>query len=126
MKGFKFSAKQVGKNERELVNGKPHLGVWLGSNVIIYGCLWGHVETRKETEEKLLNSRPSGDFEYRHQQFIYRDPYGWDVLNQSGSIGIKYLLWGRAYKVMRMFKKGSPRYKKAFVNGVMKRRRVDK
>ncbi len=119
----------LGLGEREVVSGKPHFGIWFGQYVIVHGELWGNEDVSVGIVEKLRHSMvsktPEG-CETRHEQVIMKPPNLDDPLNYNGSIGAKYMIWGRAYKIMRLLKKGTKRYAKKTVCGRRKRVRIDR
>jgi hypothetical protein len=120
------------KIEREVINGKPHFGTWCGRFIYIPGNHFsGEDDTNPIYQEGLKILRFSfseiklkyPQFEQRHYQEIIKSPCSIKYLNAVGTIGYKFLAWGRAYEIMKLFKKGSRRYKKVFVNGRRKLKR---
>lgn len=117
----------VSKEEYELINAKPYFGIFLGDTIIL-----NHEVTFSQNDPKfcevlgkLKNCRSfEDDLEIRHEQIIYRPPYYAGPLTQNSIIARKYLLWGRAFKVMKFCKKGIKRYKKIMVNGHRKLKRI--
>lgn len=119
-------------DDYEIINGKPHLGLFFGSFVVIHGDAWaGNPEhnpifsTAKERLSVNLKCIPS-DLESRYIQLISRPPLACDPLSMHGTLGLKYMIWGRAFKVMRLVKKGVKRYKKVYICGKRKRVRIDR
>ncbi len=114
--------------EREVVDGKPHVGLWLGQCVIANvfmdeGGLEAnpiYIKAIEWLKERVMASLPD-KCEVRNQQIIVRPPHG----AQNGTVAIKYMIWGRAYRVMRLLRKGKKRYAKKIVGGRMKRVRID-
>lgn len=116
------------------MNGKPHFGIWLGSHIIINSTLlptlenWQSDSLIGELTEKLRSSTRSflyKGLEVRHESIIYRQPYKCDSsLVVNGTLGRKFLIWGRAFRVMRLLKKGVKRYKKVYRGGRRKLVRV--
>jgi hypothetical protein len=122
-------------NDYEIINGKPHLGIFYGSVIIINETnLNGKFEENpvfKMAKDKLnahLMHIPASnpDLQTRHPQFIVRPPMGNGLLSLNGSIGLKFMIWGRAFKVMKLVKKGVKRYAKKWRGGKRKFVRVDK
>lgn len=127
-----------GKTNQEspqLIDGKPYFGIWMGQSICINEC---QLECKDDLIKMLhLNSNrvlekvlPEGCL--INESIIYRPPMhastmmGYSPLMQNATIAKKYVLWGRAYKVMRLFKKGVKRYKKCIVNGKRRRIRIEK
>ncbi len=116
-------------SEREVINGKPHFGLYFGSCIIINAKLSNYMEERGVYAEmlarKMVSTIPDG-CESRHEVFVLRPPTIIDPLTQNATIASKYMIWGRAHKIMRLIKKGKKRYKKVIVGGRIKRVRIDK
>lgn len=115
--------------EYTLINGKPHFGIFLGDMIIINHEVTFSQNDPKffEAIEKLKNCRSfQDDLEVRHERIIARPPYFAGPLSQNFALSRKFVLWGRAFKVMKYMKKGIKRYKKILVNGHRKRKRIDK
>ena len=109
------------KHERETIDGKPYFGVQV-SNYIAWPLPFDPYNDKEylDKAKSMLHSwAESLDGERRHEEYIYR-PYdgAWDSLMQMESLGVKFLLWGRAYRVMRQIEKNAPRVRtKKRVNG---------
>lgn len=120
------------QQEKALINAKPYFGVWVGTYFWVSGdAFYGDWEKNPISNEcrNRLNAWVKYKYrnvEHRHIKIIEKPPVFADPLNQMGSIAIKCLIWGRAYVVMRHFKKGIKRYKKSRSAGRIKRRRIDK
>ncbi len=111
----------IQKHERKTIDGKPYFGVWAGKWIEFTPLF----DTMKSLEQLnyaktiLTCWAESLDGERRYEEYIYR-PYdgGYDPMRQIETLGIKFLLWGRAYRVMRQLKKKAPRVRtKKRVNG---------
>ena len=109
------------KHEREAIDGKPYFGVWV-SKWIAFTPLFDTMKSLEQinyAKTILTCWAESLDGERRHEEFIYR-PHdgGYDPMGQIETLGIKFLLWGRAYRVMmQMEKKGTRVRIKKRVNG---------
>jgi len=118
----------LGSGNRKIIEGKPYFGLFFGQHVIVNGELWGYEEMIVGVVNSLRQSMdakvPYG-CETRHEELIMKPPNMGDPLNYNGSIGAKYMIWGRAYKIMNLLKKGKKRYAKKMVNGRRKRVRID-
>ena len=118
------------KEERETINGKPYFGVWVGTYIWINGNYF-FSETEKnailESSECILRSWLNENFkkvDFRHTKLILRPPLCDFSTGFMGSVGIKSMIWGRAFEVMRHFKKGKVRYKKTRAGGRIKWRKI--
>lgn len=112
--------------EYEIINGKPYGGHWYGSSILINQLLSKDFEKEPifiQCIERLKNIFPKG-FELRKENIIYRPPLYCDPFNQVATLGIKALVWGRAYKVMKLTAIGKKSYKKKYVSGRRKKVRV--
>lgn len=118
------------KYEYEIINGKPHFGQWFGRYISIPNDAFvGDPDKNillKECKEKIEQVIIPIDLEVRHKQFIVRPPSAFCMGFPYGTLAIKFMLWGRAFKVQKLCKKGVKRYKKVHVNGRLKRRRIDR
>ncbi len=118
----------LGLSDREVIDGKPHFGLWLGEFITIDGELFKLEKVCTDCVDRLKQNMiakiPEG-CETRHEQIIMKPPTQDNPLNYRGSIGIKYMIWGQAYKVMRLLKKGTKRYAKKTVCGRRKWVRID-
>lgn len=115
----------------EIINGKPYFGRWYGicrcapddafiGNMTENSIHLWHVEKLKEVRKRMCGN----DFEIRNETIVSRPPY-YSILQRLGQIGLKFILWGRAFKVARLEKKGVKRYKKKRINGRFKYVRID-
>ena len=132
--------KALVQNEYEIIDGKPHLGLWYGYSIPALIDIDENQEPLKDnpslvaTKSYILeslthqkNSNP--DLTSRHVEWIFRppNPYGlFDPFAQLSTIGLKWMIWGRAYKVMRLTRKKIKRYRKKLINGHRKYVRIDK
>jgi len=109
--------------EYEIIDGKPFGGHWYGSWVRLTKMLSSKVEedpSYMDAVQRLRTSLPK-DFEIRNEKIIYKPPYYCDPLNQVITLGIKALVWGRAFKIMKLTSKGVKSYKKGYVSGRRKK-----
>lgn len=111
----------------ELRNGKPYLGEWLGTYLVISNFSSEVLLIGKDMLERHLTALYiDNGFEIKEKQFIERKPQTGSFLEVKGSLAVKYCLFGRAFKIKRLLCKGIKRYKKVRVNGKYKQRRLDK
>lgn len=113
--------------DREIINGKPHFGLWFGNYLI---C--PHYDAFVEPLDKnpiheiyvdRLNAWRIDRFKdvlHLKIQIITKPPSLASFLNQYGTVAIKFIAWGRAYKVMKLIAKNKPRYKKLRRGGKLK------
>lgn len=95
------------REKYEVVNGKPHFGIWIGRYTAINNTL-ALLPEDKFTEIydfilERMKVMPDG-LELKESQVIYKEPRSnamADPLNQCSTLAIKGIMWGRAYKVMR-------------------------
>lgn len=108
--------------EYEIIDGKPHLGEWFGSCIIL-NSPWND-ESIQRCQQRLESSSTltTEGLERRHKNFIVRPPLDSSFFAMNGTISIKYLAWGRAFKVKKLLRKGIKSSKTVWLNG--KRRRV--
>ena len=112
--------------EYEIINGKPHGGILFGRSVII-----NNEDIPEELDlkdpvmswayESLKDLRIENGLELRHETIVYRKPYLYGGLYLNASLAYKFMVWGRAFKVQKMIKKGTKRTKKVRRGGKMKR-----
>lgn len=111
--------------EYEIIDGKPYGGKWFGHHIL---CIKNDVHGyphKKECEE-LLDGKFNDkfkEFEVRHKEFVFKENYFYPLASFD-SVGLKALIWGRAYKIHRLSKTGCRRYKKTRVAGRMKWTRI--
>jgi hypothetical protein len=112
------------KEQREEREGKPFFGILFGRSVIL-----GYepsVTDIEEISQKLLGPCPEG-LERRNTTVIYRPAYhAGGPLILSATLGCKFIMWGRAYKVMRLLRKGKKRHRKMYINGMRKKREISR
>lgn len=120
-------------HERETIDGKPYFGVWMGQFVTLIDNPISQLQNEPKLEivknMLLYGARRAVASlgEMRHVQWIIRPPLIEGAFDIPGTVAIKYMFWGRAYKVMRRtnLHKGH-RYRKKRVNGLQKWVRVDR
>jgi len=115
-----------------LIKGKPYLGTWLGFSCILHESSDLSNEDESLNTAKHLFQRRVKEFEKSHPslesrnfKLIVRPCYS-DLPPFRISVAAKWMAWGRAYVVKRIFKKGVRRYKKKLINGQRKYVRVDR
>jgi hypothetical protein len=117
--------------EPQLIEGKPYFGEYFGNYILIQPDIY---EIQKEWVENqckhsLLNwVKDTFDqaLERRNETWIIRQPDFTNILRPYASVGLKLLIWGRAFKIMKLMKKGVKRYKKVYQNGRRILKRIDK
>lgn len=117
------------EHDRETVDGKPHFGEFFGICALVSGdAFFGNEEdnlivsiVKQKLESSAFGKLPE-HFEKRHVTFIVRPPCYSDPFHQNGSVAIKLMIWGRAFHVKKLLKKGVKRYKKKRINGRRKTR----
>ena len=123
------------ERDYEIINGKPHLGAFFGSSAIVNGDFFvDELEGDSlvsEVKEKLYKNMSyikskEDTFETRYVQWIIRPPIKYSTLRINGTIAVKFMIWGRAFKVKKLLKKGIKRYRKKWINGKRKISRIDK
>lgn len=111
--------------ERELINGKPYGGKLFGK-----AAFFGHEFSIGSVDYEMIKERlylglPPKNLELRHDTLIFRPPCTFANITQNGSLGLRYMLWGRAFEVRQLEKKGIRRYKRKMINGKRKFVRID-
>jgi hypothetical protein len=114
------------REDYELINGKPHFSEWFGSASFLHESQWFDEEVFERIKAKVLRSvdKVPSDLVVKDSQTIIRPPIAnFNPLNCNGSIAIKFKVWGRAFKVKRIFRQPSNkvRYVKKIVSGRRKR-----
>ena len=109
------------KLERETIDGKPYFGVQV-SNYIARPLPYDPYNDKEHLDYAkmmLYSWAESLHGERRHEELIYRPCNGGcNPLTQVETLGVKFLLWGRAYRIMRQLKKKGTRVRtKKRVNG---------
>lgn len=119
--------KHISKVELELINEKPHFGLWMGRSVILNRDV-DSVNLECPVVKMalgMLKEHPYGnDIQIRHEEVIFRPSYLCNDLKLNATLGVKFVIWGRAYRVMSLLSKKTKRTKKSYVCG--RRRRVSK
>lgn len=109
--------------EYEIIDGKPYGGLWMGRSLTcLKECDYGY-PTKDDCIDLLEYhfKRMFGELEMRHKKIIFCE--AWAPLQTYDTVGLKVLVWGRAYKVQHLLAIGCRRYKKKRVAGRMKLRR---
>ena len=104
-------------DDYQMVDGKPHGSMCFGRYVIIMMPIsepWDKDETIRELMPRLKFSCPEG-LEIRDETIIFRPPFCDWRLSQRSTLGIKCKIWGRAWRVHKLVKKGSRKYKKVYI-----------
>jgi len=122
-------------HDYEIIDGKPHLGLWFGKLLYINRDAYlDRYEENKNNVIRLLQdfarrSAPIGT-QPRHIQIIHKPISSYDIMfnpiSSRETIAIKFMIWGRAFKVMKLNKKSVKRYAKRRVSGRIRRVRIDK
>jgi len=114
----------------EIIDGKPYLGREFGQYMRISSrASWAHpdkdpilVHSKKLLEDWISRfAKNSPEFEVRYYEIITRLPSYADYF-AGGTMGHKYVVWGRAFKVMRLGQGHTRRKKKMWFNGRRVRR----
>lgn len=126
---IKQQHKAIAKSHRvdeQLINGKPYFGMWFGSYIRLQGDAFvGDLEKNPmmQMAKDHLNGLPpkllNGE-EIRYKELIVRPPYANNPLNCYGSVGVKYVIWGRAFRVMSIIAVRAPKWKKLRRGGKLK------
>ncbi len=122
------------KEDYTIINGKPYFGIWFGKALIVNDLnAWvGNPDENPILQQYIdsLKRWQIGNFcnelEIRKECVVFRPPYISNSLNLNGTIAIKFIIWGRAFKVMKLLKKGIKRYAKKMVNGKRKYVKINK
>jgi hypothetical protein len=115
-----MNSKKITKVDPQIIDGKPYFGMWMGKTWIINGHLRDKPveEVMKEFQDKIFYT----ELEVRHCNIVYRPPYNPNPqMSMNATVGAKYVVWGRAWKVMHLFKAGKKQWKKVWLNGRRKR-----
>jgi hypothetical protein len=119
------------KVDYSIVNGKTHFGLWFGKYLPVdkeafVGDLEKNLilQNRIYLLEDIYIKYVQKGFEIRHDSFISKPPLASGPLSYHGTLGVKFVVWGRAFKVMKLLKKGIGQYKKKLVNGRRKYVRI--
>jgi hypothetical protein len=117
----------MNKVQRTLIDGKPHFGLFFGRSI----SLTNLVQTDWMADPsviyglEILRKFPAKDdcsLEIRDEQIIFRPGFSsYDPLSLVSFLSIKFLIWGRAYKIMRLLSKRTKRTKKIWLSGRRKR-----
>lgn len=114
---------KIQKYEYEKIDDKPYFGIYQGKVLSFpenYLEEVGLENIKKRMEECIEYSKDKG-FEIRHTQWIHREPMSYDFLVQPHTLALKFLTWGRAFKIYKFFKTGKKVYKKKRVSGRFKK-----
>lgn len=104
--------------DRKIIDGKPHFGIYIGKSIIInsYNNKEKIISKYRETLSTFFKEYEKDGIKVLNETYIFRD---YNDFHLNATYGCKYMLWGRAYKVMKYAKKGNEtkHYKKCWVNG---------
>lgn len=115
--------------EREMINGKPYGGLWFGKSISSY-----YIQAEDERDPLYSKCRKIlefwekeflPEFEHRHKKIIFKPSFCAEIYSRS-SLGIKFMAWGRAYKILRKVCVRIKRYKKVRRAGRLKLVRIDR
>ncbi len=107
--------------DRQLINGKPHFGLIFAQSIIMSKQFLGEDPEIGFMEHPVIaafvglsrkNPKHTG-LERRDEQVVFRP--SWHMCNAT--LGIKFVLWGRAYKVMKLLSRGKKQITKTYLNG---------
>lgn len=115
--------------QRKIIGGKPYFGIWYGRCIIInqlLNCPYIENPVVKSSINKLKQIPIPPECEIRNDTIIFREPLSVFGLNMNATVGYKFILWGRSFRVMNCLKKGKKRTKKVYLNGKRKRVRIDR
>lgn len=124
--------KKITRNDYEIINGKPYLGVYFFHHFNLDGNLYFSDQSKYEKYKNYLINELTEwskrltpkDCEIRYLEIIDKPPLPIHEVYHFGIIAIKFMIWGRAFKVRRLSKKGAVHYKKRRVNGRLKLRKA--
>ena len=113
----------------EIIEGKPYGGLFFSRYFTINPLQGKEIEKDPIYQIHIEKLRLSyynyeNTLQIRKEQVIYGPPYFANPMLQNAIIGIKYMVWGRAFKVMKLTKKNKKAYKKVYVSGKRKRVRI--
>ncbi len=118
--------RSVDKVDAQLIDGKPYFGLWFGSYIRISGDAFvGDLEKNPmmQMAKDHLNGLPpkllNGE-EIRYKELIVRPPLYANPLASWGSVAVKYVIWGRAFRVMSIIAPRKPKWKKLRRGGRLK------
>ncbi len=123
--GSQGREKKIKLEQYEIIDGKPHGGGLFGRSMIIPHTYFEGKELTlndigAEFQGNLIANLPI-DLQIREPKFIYRPPRYYSCFTANATLGMKAILWGRAFKVYRYFQGHRKRSKKAWINGHRKR-----
>ncbi len=99
--------------QREKINGKPHFGIYFYRSIIFNE----ERMTREEATAILEKNMQFQELQIRNKELIYRPTYVECLLHQNAAMAIKFILWGRAYKIMKLLRKNKKKYVKKYISG---------
>lgn len=121
------------KHDYEIIDGKPHFGIWFGEYIrmrVEQTFDEYFMQYAKDVLNNHRNNITPHDLKNRHEEFILKQPsshYGMNnPLNNYATLAIKFMIWGRAFKVMKLNKKNAKRYAKRRISGRQRWVRIDK
>ncbi|CAB4132517.1 hypothetical protein UFOVP255_24 [uncultured Caudovirales phage] len=98
--------------ETSLIDGKPFGGLFFGSYLPYIDP-----SLKEELKDRLIGDlKDFQGFEIRHLQWIDKESRAYlceGPLREYSTLALKFMAWGRAYKVHRIFKKGIKRRKRS-------------
>lgn len=113
-------------DDYQIIDGKPHGSVWFGNALCLGFSVTEPWQQDPQVEMAISHLRytPNDGLEVRGEQVIFRPPWGAGSLLQRATIAVKVKIFGRAFKVYKLVKKGRRKYKKIYINNKRKRVRV--
>jgi len=116
-----LSEKQI---DKRIIDQKPYFGQIFAHSIMMSNQFLGenphvgfmeHPVISSFVEMSRNNPKYKG-LERRDEQIVFRP--SWGICNST--LGIKFILWGRAYKVMRLLARGKKKRAKIYLNGKRK------
>jgi hypothetical protein len=104
----------------QIIDGKPYGATFFARSFVLNENVEYSCNPRFEEIKEKLMQLPEGLL-WRENQIIYRPPYNSILFFQNATLAVKGLVFGRAFRIHRLFSKGMKRRKKCYVCG---RRRI--
>lgn len=119
------------KQDYEIIDGKPHLGLWFGKHIYLFSEMFLdeiYLRRSKDLLNQFVKDFTPENTKTRYEEIIVKPPleYYNNPLGNRGTIAIKFMIWGRAWRVMKLNKKNAKRYAKRRISGRIRRVRIDK
>lgn len=107
-------------DEYEIIDGKPFGGLWFGTYLRSFDILVDDISDpifsvmKEKIEEYEKNTLK--EFQHRNVQFISKFPFYNEPL-LAYTFGVKFLAWGRAFKIFKTLRTGKKQFKKKYICG---------